>query len=128
MTPRVSAIGKVSDYIITAILFGGGAFGYRSLSSIRVRWKNALAGSVLFPVLLTLMKWEFPFYVKKFSRLNPIYGSLFGIICFIIVSYLFAAAYLFVASIIGVLEREERETFSPVGGTGATWEETYRSD
>jgi uncharacterized BrkB/YihY/UPF0761 family membrane protein len=59
--------------------------------------------------------------------LNIIYGSLFGIICFIIVTYLFAAANLFGASIIGVLERKE-EAISPEGETGAATEETPGSD
>jgi hypothetical protein len=60
--------------------------------------------------------------------LNLIYGSPFGSVCFIIVAYLFAAAYLFGDSIIGVLERKEREAFSPVGDTGAATDETSRSD
>jgi uncharacterized BrkB/YihY/UPF0761 family membrane protein len=127
MTPHVSGIGKISDNIIAAILFGGGAFGYRVRSPIRMRRKNALVGSFPLLILLYSIKVEFPFYVKKFSRLNLIYGSLFGIGCFIIVAYLFAAAYLFGASIIGVLEREEREAFSPVGDTGAATDETSRS-
>jgi membrane protein len=118
----------IADAVLAAILFGGGALGYRYMSPVRVRWKNALAGSFLFLVLLHLIKWGFTFYVKKFSRLNLIYGSLFGIVCFIIIAYLFAAAYLFGASIIGVLERKEKEAFSPVGETGAGTEETSRGD
>jgi membrane protein len=121
-------LATIADAVLAAILFGGGALGYRYMSPVRVRWKNALAGSFLFLVLLYLIKWGFTFYVKKFSRLNLIYGSLFGIVCFIIVAYLFAAAYLFGASIIGVLEREKREDFSPVGETGAGTDETSRSD
>ena len=45
--------------------------------------------------------------------MNLLYGSLFSIICFILVAYLFAAAYLYGASVIGVLERMGREGSIP---------------
>jgi len=117
----------IADVVLLGILFVGGAASYRYLSPIRVRWKNALAGSSLFIVLIHAIKFGFTFYVKKFSKLNVIYGSLFGIVCFIIVAYLFAAAYLLGASIIGVLEREE-EFISPEGETGVAPDETFGSD
>lgn len=113
----------IADAVLLGILFAGGALSYRYLSPIRVGWRNALAGSSLFIVLLHAIRFGFGFYVKKFSKLNVIYGSLFGIVCFIIVAYLFAAAYLFGASIIGVLERE-KETIFPEGETGAATEKT----
>lgn len=103
----------VADAALAATLFAGGALSYRYLSPWTVRWKNAVAGSAAFCLLLYAIKWGFTFYVRKFSRLNVIYGSLFGIICFIIVAYLFAAAYLYCASIIGVLEREDGNGASP---------------
>jgi YihY family inner membrane protein len=111
-------LAAIAEAVLAGILFAGGALSYRYLSPIRVRWKNALAGSFLFFLLLQAIKWGFTFYVRKFSKLNVIYGSLFGIVCFIIIAYLFAAAYLFCASIIGVLERQEEGAFSPEGETG----------
>jgi uncharacterized BrkB/YihY/UPF0761 family membrane protein len=63
--------------------------------------------------LLQGIKFGFIFYVRKFSKLNLLYGSLFGIICFIITIYLFAAAYLYGASVIGVLDRTGREGSIP---------------
>ena len=118
----------IADAVLAGILFLGGTLSYRYLSPVRVRWKNALTGGVLFLVLLYAIKWGFTFYVKKFSKLNVIYGSLFGIVCFIIVAYLFAAAYLFGASIIGVLEREEEKPFSPEVETGVAPDETSGGD
>lgn len=91
---------------LTGIVFLGGVLSYRYLSPVTIRWRQALAGGAAFVLLLFAIRWGFTFYVKKFSRLNIIYGSLFGIICFIIVTYLSAAAYLFCASVIGVLHRE----------------------
>ncbi len=117
----------VAEVVLFGILFAGGALGYRYLSPIRVRWRNALAGSTLFIALLQAIRFGFTFYVKKFSKLNLIYGSLFGIVCFIIVAYLFAAAYLFGASIIGVLEREAK-IVSPEGETGVAPDEKFGGD
>ena len=119
---------KTISYVsLLGILFAGGAASYRYLSPIRVRWKNALAGSSLFIVLIHGIKFGFTFYIKKFSKLNVIYGSLFGIVCFIIVAYLFAAAFLFGASIIGVMEREDK-VISPERKTVVSPDETFRSD
>jgi uncharacterized BrkB/YihY/UPF0761 family membrane protein len=63
--------------------------------------------------LLQGLKFGFIFSVRKFSKLNLLYGSLFSIICFIIIDYLFAAAYLYGACVIGVLERMGREGSIP---------------
>ncbi len=110
---------SIADATLAGILFLGGALGYRYLSPGTVRWRHALGGSLGFLGLLYAIRWGFVFYIKKFSRLNLIYGSLFTIICFIIVAYLFAAAYLLCASVIGALEREEGEGASPEKDTGA---------
>lgn len=114
----------IADAALAGILVLGGALSYRYLSPGAVRWRHAFGGSVAFMALLFAIKWGFSFYVKKFSRLNLIYGSLFTIICFIIVAYLFAAAYLICASVIGALEREEGERASPEEETGAVSAET----
>lgn len=99
----------IADIFLAGVLFGGGMLSYRYMSPIPVRWKNALMGSLFLLFFLYSIRWGFTFYVKKLSKLNVIYGSLFTIVCFIIVLYLFAAAYLFCASVIGVLERDGRE-------------------
>ncbi len=109
----------IADAALAGIIFLGGALSYRYLSPGAMRWRQAFGGSLAFMTLLYAIKWGFTFYVKKFSRLNLIYGSLFTIICFIIVAYLFAAAYLLCASVIGALEREEGEGAPPEVETGA---------
>ncbi len=53
--------------------------------------------------------------------------SLFGVRCFIIAAYLFEAAYLPGAGIIGAPGQEE-EAFSPEGETGAATEGTPGGD
>ena len=100
-------LGAIADAVLWGILFVAGVLSYRYLSPQRVRLGNAMAGSLLFLFLLYSIRSGFNFYTKKFSSLNILYGSLFSIVCFIIVAYLFSAAYLFCASIIGTLERDE---------------------
>ncbi len=110
---------SVADVALAAIVFLGAALSYRYLSPGAMRWRHAFGGSLAYLVLLYGIKIGFTFYVRKFSRLNLIYGSLFTVVCFIIVAYLFAAAYLFCASVVGSLEREEGERASPEEDTDA---------
>jgi uncharacterized BrkB/YihY/UPF0761 family membrane protein len=105
-------LDAVADLFLAVIIFGASVLSYRYLSPRLVTMKNALSGSLIFLCMMYAIKTGFVFYVKKFSRLNVIYGSLFSIICFIIVAYLFSAAFLFCASIIGTLEKGEgKEAF-----------------
>jgi len=103
----------VADIIFVDILLLGSVLSYRYLSPGKIRLRNAFIGTVIFLALLQGIRYGFIFYVRKFSKLNLLYGSLFGIICFIIVAYLFSAAYLYGASVIGVLERMGREGSTP---------------
>jgi membrane protein len=112
-------LSGIGEALLAGIVFIAGALTYRYLSPRRVQMENALAGSLMFLLLLYVIKSGFTFYVKRFSRFNIIYGSLFRIICFIIVAYLFAAAYLFCASIIGTLERMEGKEDFPGREQGA---------
>jgi len=111
----------VSSTILLGIMILGSMLSYRFLSPGRIAFRNALTGTVVFLALLQAIKWGFTFYIRKFNQLNVLYGSLFSIICFILVSYLFAAAYLYGASVIGVLERtggEESATEKEVDEPG----------
>jgi uncharacterized BrkB/YihY/UPF0761 family membrane protein len=103
----------VADVILVDIMVLGSALSYRYLSPGRIRLRNAFIGTVIFLGLLQGIRFGFIFYIRKFSKLNLLYGSLFSIICFILVAYLFAAAYLYGASVIGVLERMGREGSTP---------------
>jgi YihY family inner membrane protein len=102
-----------ADILLVDILLLGSVLSYRYLSPGKVRLRNAFIGTVIFLALLQGIRYGFIFYVRKFSGLNLVYGSLFSIICFILVAYLFAAAYLYGASVIGVLERMEGEGSIP---------------
>ena len=103
----------VADMILVDIMLLGSVLSYRYLSPGKIRLRNAFIGTVIFLALLQGIRFGFIFYVRKFSKLNLLYGSLFSIICFILVAYLFAAAYLYGASVIGVLERTGREGSIP---------------
>jgi uncharacterized BrkB/YihY/UPF0761 family membrane protein len=103
----------VADVILLGIMLLGSVLSYRYLSPGKIRLRNAFVGTVIFLALLQGIRFGFIFYIRKFSQLNVLYGSLFRIICFILVAYLFAAAYLYGASVIGVLERTGREGSIP---------------
>jgi YihY family inner membrane protein len=103
----------VADVILVDILLLGSVLSYRYLSPGKIRLRNAFIGTVIFLALLQGIKFGFIFYIRKFGKLNLLYGSLFSIICFILVVYLFAAAYLYGASVIGVLERTGGEGSIP---------------
>jgi uncharacterized BrkB/YihY/UPF0761 family membrane protein len=103
----------VADIILGGLMVLGSVLSYRYLSPGRIRLRHAFVGTVIFLALLQGIRLGFIFYIRKFSKLNLLYGSLFSIICFILVAYLFAAAYLYGASVIGVLERTEREGSIP---------------
>jgi len=120
-----SVLQLVAEIVLAGIMVLGSVLSYRYLSPGKVQLRNAFAGTVIFLALLQGIKYGFIFYIRKFSKLNVLYGSLFSIICFIIVAYLFAAAYLYGASVIGVLERTggegsipEKEEGEPVASTG----------
>jgi YihY family inner membrane protein len=108
-----SLLHLIADVVLAGIMLLGSVLSYRYLSPGKVRLRNAFAGTVIFTALLQGIRYGFIFYIRKFSKLNLLYGSLFSIICFILVAYLFAAAYLYGASVIGVLERMGREGFIP---------------
>ncbi len=103
----------VADIVMAGIMLLGSVLSYRYLSPGKVRLRNAFAGTVIFLSLLQAIRFGFLFYIRKFSKLNVLYGSLFSIICFILVTYLFAAAYLYGAGVIGVLERTGGEGCTP---------------
>jgi YihY family inner membrane protein len=106
-------LNLIAEVVLAGIMLMGSVLSYRYLSPGKVRLRNAFAGTAVFLALLNAIKFGFTFYVRKFSKLNILYGSLFSIICFILVAYLFAAAYLYGASVIGVLERTGGEGFTP---------------
>jgi YihY family inner membrane protein len=103
----------VAQAVLAGAMFLGSILSYRYLSPGKVRLGNAVAGTAVFLALFEAIRYGFTFYVRKFSKLNLLYGSLFSVVCFIIISYLFAAAYLYGASVIGVLERTGGEGSIP---------------
>ena len=120
-----SLLELVAEMVLAGSMLLGSMLSYQYLSPGKVRLRNAFVGTVIFLALLQGIKFGFIFYIRKFSKLNVLYGSLFSIICFILVAYLFAAAYLYGASVIGVLERTggegyipEKEEGEPVASTG----------
>ncbi|RMG60825.1 MAG: YihY/virulence factor BrkB family protein, partial [Deltaproteobacteria bacterium] len=92
---------RIFNHLIPFIVISlASAFAYRHLSPIHVPIPHSLSGGFVFGVLTYLVKEGFILYLRFLSRLNVIYGSIFGIVCFIIASYLFAVFFLMTACFI----------------------------
>jgi membrane protein len=83
---------------------------YRHPSAVDIPLKYASAGGVVFALSVYVLKGFITLYVRKLSKLNIIYGSIFGVVCFIIASYLFASVFLYVACVIGESLEEKNKS------------------
>lgn len=72
---------------------------YRKLSNVRVPWFNALVGAVTAGMLFEGIKEAFFWYLRTYARYQLVYGSLTGIIVFMIWMYLAAAILLYGAEL-----------------------------
>ncbi len=72
---------------------------YRYLPNARVRWRNALSGAIVAGLLFEGIKQAFFWYLQTFARYQLVYGSLTGIIVFLVWMYLSAAILLFGAEL-----------------------------
>lgn len=83
--PDMSWIAKAASYVVP-LLISVLAFSliYKLLPNTKVRWKVALVGGVVAGVLWEIAKIGFTYYVVNFANYNAVYGSLGGIILFLI--------------------------------------------
>lgn len=73
---------------------------YRHLTPVHIPYRAACTGGIFFTILIIVIKTVFIVYTGKISKLGLIYGSIFGVICFIIATYIFATVFLFTACVI----------------------------
>ncbi len=99
-------------FLVLALASG---FIYRHFSPVHVPFKHSLTGGFVFGGLAFLGKTGFVLYLRYLSRMNVIYGSIFGIVCFIIASYLFAIFFLFIGCVIYEALSHKREFEEVVG-------------
>ena len=72
---------------------------YRYLPNVKIPWKNAIIGAIVGGLLFEGIKWTFFWYLQTFARYQLVYGSLTGIIVFLLWMYLSSAILLFGAEL-----------------------------
>lgn len=87
---------------------------YRYLPNVKLPWPRTVVGAVTAGVLFEGIKYAFFWYLQTFARYQLVYGSLTGIIVFLVWMYLSAAILLFGAELAVQIGRPD----SQEAGTG----------
>lgn len=97
---RQSATGQIAS-TLTPFLFSLLTFMviYRYLPNVKIPFWNAFWGAVVTAILFELLKRGFFWYLQSFSRYHLVYGSITGIIVFLVWMYLSAAVLLYGAEL-----------------------------
>ncbi len=72
---------------------------YRNLTNVRLRWLSVFVGAITAGVLFEGIREAFFWYLRTYARYQLVYGSLTGIIVFLIWMYLSAAILLYGAEL-----------------------------
>jgi len=94
----------LSNLLFTGFILAGSLASYLFLSPKKPRLANAVPASFLFTTSVFGINWVFLSGVKRLARLSVLYGSIFGVICFIYMAFLLSASYLICGCLIGSLE------------------------
>ena len=78
---------------------------YLYLPNVRIRWTNAIIGALVAGLLFEGIKQAFFWYLQTFARYQLVYGSLTGIIVFLVWMYLSSAILLFGAELVSQIGR-----------------------
>jgi len=86
---------------------------YRFIPSRRPKWKDIWIGALAAAVFFEITKVIFMWYIRIFSPYDLVYGSIGGLIAFLMWTYLSALVFLFIAKITHVnLEMRTKSTIS----------------
>lgn len=84
-----NALWEIPAIVIPAALtFITFSLLYRYVPAADARWRDALPGALLATILFEALKNAFAFYVANFSNYNVIYGSLAGVLLFLLNTFL----------------------------------------
>jgi membrane protein len=88
-----------------AISFVTFALLYRLVPAARPRWRDVLPGAAFATVLFEALKTSFALYVANFNNFDVVYGSLAGVLLFLLYTYLSACILIAGAELSRVLAR-----------------------
>ena len=80
---------EIPPIVLPALLsFATFALLYRIVPALRPRWRDALPGALLATVLFEALKVSFAFYIANLNNFDVVYGSLAGILLFLLYTFL----------------------------------------
>jgi len=117
-----SPLWELPSILLPALLtFVTFALLYRIVPAARPRWRDALPGALVATLLFEVLKNSFAFYVANFNNFDVVYGSLAGILLFLLYTYLSAAILLIGAELARTFQRyhsgEFQHEITPLGPT-----------
>lgn len=86
---------------------------YRVVPAVRPRWRDIIPGALLATVLFEALKNSFALYVAYFNNFDVVYGSLAGILLFLLYTFLSANILLIGAELSRTLMRYHARDFDP---------------
>jgi len=99
-----SPLWEIPSLLLPAVLtFATFALLYRIVPAARPRWRDALPGALIATLLFEALKNGFAFYVANFNNFDVVYGSLAGVLLFLLFTY--------VSSVILLIGAELAHTF-----------------
>jgi membrane protein len=103
------AIRILANILATGLAFLVFLLLYRFIPSIRPKWKDIWIGALIAAVFFEITKVIFIWYIRVFSPYDLVYGSIGGLIAFLMWTYLSALVFLFIAKVTHVnLEMRSR--------------------
>lgn len=118
--------------LLPALLsFTAFALLYRFVPAVKPDWRDALPGALLATVLFEMLKNAFAIYVANFNNFDVIYGSLAGVLLFLLNTYLASNILLIGAELSHVFQRyhlgQLEGDLHPVGPRPSVAEEFVRA-
>lgn len=85
---------------------------YRIVPAARPRWRDVVPGALLATILFEAVKNSFAFYVANFNDFDVVYGSLAGILLFLLYTFLASNILLIGAEVSYTSQRYHRGDFA----------------
>ncbi|MRR17982.1 MAG: YihY family inner membrane protein [Deltaproteobacteria bacterium] len=102
--PAQIALRYIIPYVMVVILV---TTVYRIVPTAKIRFRVALAGSVVFAFLLEAAKQFFTWYMTHYTRYDVIFGSLQTVVILVIWVFYIALIFLFCAEVMSSYERRD---------------------
>src|SRR5581483_954826 len=105
---------EIPPYLVPALLsLATFLMLYHVVPARRPRWRDVIPGALLATLLFEALKNSFAFYVANFNNFDVVYGSLAGILLFLLYTYLGATILLIGAEVSHSLQQYHEGALAP---------------